>query len=479
MADPPPFSREQPVIEPRPVQPSRYGKLPPRAALILRGWLALKADLRHLVGMNTHSPLRPDALATQMIEIGERARAAATRLGLASAAERTDALMGMARLMRENKAALMEANARDMEEARAKGLTPALLDRLELTGARIDAMADGLETVAKLDDPVGRELARWSVPSGLDIARVSTPLGVIGIIYESRPNVTADAGALCIRSGNAAILRGGSESTHSSGAIADLLRQALKAVGLPEDAIQKVPTTDRAAVGHMLSGLGGNVDVVVPRGGRSLVERVQADARVPVIGHLEGLVHIYLDGSLPLDQSIEIILNAKLRRTGICGALETLLIDTKAAASQLAPIAQALQSAGCQLRADARARSIFPDMDAADEADWRTEYLAPTLAVKLVDGLDGALEHIATYGSGHTECILTTDEDTAARFFAEVDAGIIMHNASTQFADGGEFGMGAEIGIATGRVHARGPVGAEQLTLFKYIVRGTGQTRDG
>ena len=361
--------------------------------------------------------------------------------------------------------------------ARANSLAPALLDRLELSMMRIEGIAEGLGAVALLDDPVGRELARWQVPSGLDIARVSTPLGVIGIIYESRPNVTADAGALCIRSGNVAILRGGSQSTHSSGAIAALFRQALKETGLPEDAIQKVPTTDRAAVGHMLSGLPDTIDVIVPRGGKSLVSRVQANARVPVIGHLEGLVHMYVDGTFSLEQSIEIILNAKLRRTGICGALETLLVDTHAAASQLAPLAEALESAGCEVRGDARARALVPALSEAIEEDWRTEYLAPILAIKLVDSAEEALAHIAAYGTGHTECILTRDEALAARFFAEVDAGIVMHNASTQFADGGKFGMGAEIGIATGRIHARGPVGADQLTLFKYVVRGHGQIR--
>lgn len=418
-----------------------------------------------------------DDLAAQMTAIGVKARAAAKTLGLASAEQRTAALTGMARLVRARSGHILEANAQDMEAARAQNIAPALLDRLALSQARIESIANGLDAVAALDDPVGRELARWTVPSGLDIARISTPLGVIGIIYESRPNVTADAGALCIRSGNAAILRGGSESTYSSGAIADLLRQALKESGLPEDAIQKVPTTDRAAVGHMLAGLDGHVDVIVPRGGKSLVQRVQADARVPVIGHLEGLVHIYVDGSLPLEQSIEIILNAKLRRTGICGALETLLLDRAAAASQLAPIAGALMSAGCVLCGDASARALVPGILPASEEDWRTEYLAPKLSIRLVEGLDAALAHIAQYGSGHTECILTADQSTAARFFAEVDAGIVMHNASTQFADGGEFGMGAEIGIATGRIHARGPVGAEQLTLFKYVVRGKGQVR--
>ncbi len=426
--------------------------------------------------MNTQTPTS-DALLAEMQNIATRARAAAKTLGLTSPDQRTAALTRMAALVRANTGTILDANAQDMEAARAKDISPALLDRLELSMMRIEGMADGLAAVAALADPVGRELARWTVPSGLDIARISTPLGVIGIIYESRPNVTADAGALCIRSGNAAILRGGSESAQSSGAIAALLRQALKETGLPEDAIQKVPTTDRAAVGHMLTGLSGNIDVIVPRGGKSLVGRVQADARIPVIGHLEGLVHMYVDGTLPLEKTIEIILNAKLRRTGICGALETLLIDEKAAATQLVPISNALQAAGCAIRGDVQARTILPDLAAANEDDWATEYLAPILSVKTVDSVDEALIHIAKYGTGHTECILTSDETTASRFFAEVDAGIVMHNASTQFADGGEFGMGAEIGIATGRIHARGPVGAEQLTLFKYVVRGTGQTR--
>lgn len=427
--------------------------------------------------MNKPSSIPNIALADQMHDMGVRARAAAKTLGLASPETRTTALLAMADGLRANAPALMAANRLDMDAARDKAISPALLDRLELTEARIAAMADGLVAVADLDDPIGTELARWSVPSGLDIARIRTPLGVIGIIYESRPNVTADAGALCIRSGNACILRGGSESTHSSGAIADVLRAGLKSAGLPEDAIQKVPVTDRAAVGHMLSGLNGAIDVIVPRGGKSLVERVQTDARVPVIGHLEGLVHMYVDGTLPLEQSVEIVLNAKLRRTGICGALETLLVDIKAAPDQLRPIADALGAAGCTLKGDARARALVPDMEVATEADWQSEYLAPVLSIKLVDGLDGALDHIVAYGSGHTEAILTAEQDTAARFFREVDAGIVIHNASTQFADGGEFGMGAEIGIATSRVHARGPVGAEQLTLFKYVVRGTGQVR--
>ncbi len=417
------------------------------------------------------------ALENAMLGLGRRARTASKALALASAGQRTAALVAMADGLRAASAAILAANEADMAGAREKGISPALLDRLALGPARIEAMAGGIEAIAALPDPVGTEIARWTVPSGLDIARVRTPLGVIGIIYESRPNVTADAGALCIRSGNAVILRGGSESAQSSAAIAGVLRAALETAGLPGDAIQMVPTTDRSAVGHMLAGLDGSIDVIVPRGGRSLVERVQEDARVPVIGHLEGLVHAYVDGTLPLGETVGIILNAKLRRTGICGALETLLIDAAAAPGQLPAIAEALQAAGCELRGDDRARAIVPGLSVATEDDWRTEYLAPILAVKLVDGLDGALAHIAAYGSGHTEAILTADEAAAARFFAEVDAGIVIHNASTQFADGGEFGMGAEIGIATGRIHARGPVGAEQLTLFKYVVRGSGQIR--
>ncbi|MEL7452208.1 MAG: glutamate-5-semialdehyde dehydrogenase [Pseudomonadota bacterium] len=427
--------------------------------------------------MNAPTPSQDLMLAQLMHDVGLRARAAATALGRTTPEQRTAGLNAMADSIRANIAAILEANAKDMETGRRKGLSDALLDRLQLTEQRIQGIADGLTAIAQLEDPVGRELARWTVPTGLDIARISTPIGVIGIIYESRPNVTADAGALCIRSGNAAILRSGSESIEASREIATLLRGGLKEAGLPEDAIQFVPTTDRAAVGHMLSGLQGTVDVIVPRGGRSLVERVQADARVPVIGHLEGLVHAYVDATMPIDQAMEIILNAKLRRPGICGALETLLIDTAAAPDLLPPLAEGLFAAGCELRGDGRARTIVSSLVEATEADWQTEYLAPILAIKLVDGLDGALAHIATYGSGHTEAILTEDADAAARFFQEVDAGIIIHNASTQFADGGEFGMGAEIGIATGRIHARGPVGAEQLTLFKYVVRGDGQIR--
>jgi glutamate-5-semialdehyde dehydrogenase len=364
-----------------------------------------------------------------------------------------------------------------MDAGRAKGLAPAMLDRLALDEARIAGIADALRAVAALPDPVGSEIARWTVPSGLDIARVRTPLGVIGIIYEARPNVTADAAALCVRSGNAAILRAGSESLNSAIAIADALRGGLVAAGLPEDAVQLVQTKDRAAVGHMLAGLEGQIDVIVPRGGKSLVKRVQDEARVPVIGHLEGLCHLFIHADADVQKAVDIAVNAKMRRTGVCGAAETLLVDRAVADTILPVLTSALRDAGCELRGDDAARAIVPDMMPATEIDWRTEYLDAIIAVKVVDGVDGAIAHIATYGTGHTESIITENDAIAEKFLAEVDAGIVMHNASTQFADGGEFGMGAEIGIATGRIHARGPVGAEQLTIFKYVVRGTGQTR--
>ncbi len=412
-----------------------------------------------------------------MLEMGKKARAASAALSRLDAGDRTRALKAMAQSVRTDKAAILAANAKDMQAGREKNISDAFMDRLALDEARLEAIASGIEAVAALPDPVGRELARWSVPSGLDIARIATPLGVIGIIYESRPNVTADAGALCLRSGNAAILRCGSESMHSSGALAAAMRRALKAEGLPEDAIQLVPTSDRDAVGLMLAGLNGNLDVMVPRGGRGLVERVQKDARVPVIGHLEGLCHIYVDGAADLQKAIDITVNAKMRRTGICGAAETLLIDACIAETFLPAIAAALSEAGCELRGDERARAIVADIIPASEADWTTEYLAPIIVIGLVDGLKGALAHIERYSSGHTEAIITEDSAAAEHFLACVDSSIVMHNASTQFADGGEFGMGAEIGIATGRIHARGPVGAEQLTIFKYVVRGSGQTR--
>lgn len=412
-----------------------------------------------------------------MLDMGRRARAASARLASLTPAQRTKGLEAMANALEAAESLILDANKRDMEAGRKKGLTDAMLDRLLLTPERVGAIAAAVRKVASLPDPVGTEIARWTVPSGLDIARVRTPLGVIGIIYESRPNVTADAAALCLRSGNAAILRAGSESLQSALAIAMALRSGLDGAGLPADAIQLVDTTNRDAVGHMLSGLDGQLDVIVPRGGKSLVARVQQDARVPVIGHLEGLCHAYIDVDADPEKAVNIVMNAKMRRTGVCGALETLLVNSKVADTLLPAIAAPLQAAGCELRGDRRARAILPDIKAATEDDWHTEYLAPILAVRIVDGLDGALDHIETYGTGHTELIITENDTTAARFLADVDASIVMHNASTQFADGGEFGMGAEIGIATGRIHARGPVGAEQLTIFKYVVHGTGQTR--
>ncbi|WP_026180845.1 glutamate-5-semialdehyde dehydrogenase [Henriciella marina] len=417
------------------------------------------------------------SLADTMLEMGQRARAASTRLSHLGGEDRSRGLLAMADALETSTEDILKANARDMAAGKEKGLSDAMLDRLLLTPERTRATADAVRKIAGLPDPVGETIANWTVPSGLDISRVRTPLGVIGIIYESRPNVTADASALCLRSGNAAILRAGSESLNSALAIATALRSGLKGAGLPADAIQLVATREREAVGHMLTGLGGNLDVVVPRGGKGLVARVQEEARIPVIGHLEGLCHAYVDGDADAEKAINIVYNAKLRRTGICGALETLLINETVASQLLPAIAAPLRDGGCELRGDAAAREILPDMTPAKEEDWRTEYLAPILSVRIVKGLDEALGHISRYGTGHTECIITENTSTAERFLREVDAGIVLHNASTQFADGGEFGMGAEIGIATGRIHARGPVGAEQLTTFKYVVRGNGQTR--
>lgn len=420
----------------------------------------------------------PDAdLAGHMLDMGRRARWASSQMARQTGQARTRALSAMADAVEAAGQVILEANTADLARGREKGLSAALMDRLALDEARISGIAAGLRDVAALPDPVGRELARWSRPNGLDIARVACPLGVIGIIYESRPNVTADAGALCVRSGNAAILRCGSESLDTSTAIAEAMRGALSDTGLPADAVQLVDTSDRAAVGYMLAGLDGQMDVVVPRGGKGLVARVQDEARIPVIGHLEGLCHIYVDAAADPNKAVEVVFNAKMRRPGICGALETLLVDAAVAHDLLPKIAAPLLEAGCELRGDAAARAHVLPMHPASEDDWRTEYLAPILSVRVVEGLEGALEHIGQYGSGHTESILTEAPGIADRFLAEVDAAIVMHNASTQFADGGQFGMGAEIGIATGRIHARGPVGAEQLTIFKYVVRGDGQTR--
>jgi glutamate-5-semialdehyde dehydrogenase len=415
-------------------------------------------------------------LEQEMQALGERARQAARVLANVPRAAKDRALGAAAEALRTREHEILTANAEDMAAARARGLSSALLDRLELTPARVEAMAAGLLAIAAQDDPVGAEIARWQRPNGLDIARVRVPLGVIGIIYESRPNVTADAGGLCLKAGNAAILRGGSESFHSSRAIMSCLQAGLKAAGLPEDALQLVPTVDREAVG-MLLRMSALIDVIVPRGGRSLIERVQAESRVPVLAHLEGICHVYLDRAADPDMAREVTLNAKMRRTGICGAAETLLVDRAVAADLLPGVLAALRAAGCRLKGDAATRAIDPAVEPASEADWTTEYLDAILSVRVVDGLEAAIEHIDRYGSGHTDAIVTTDRAAADRFLKEVDSAIVMLNASTQFADGGEFGMGAEVGISTGRLHARGPVGVEQLTSFKYVVRGSGQTR--
>ena len=416
-------------------------------------------------------------IPTTMAEIGRAARRAAMALARTDGATRDRALREAARLIRKRRDVIKDANREDMMAGKAQGLGPAMLDRLMLDDARIDAMAAGLDTIGAMPDPLGRVLAEWDRPNGLVIQRVSVPLGVIGIVYESRPNVTADAAGLCLKAGNAVILRGGSESFHSSTAIHLCIADALRQAGIDPAAVQMVPTTDRAAVGYLLSSMTNFVDVVVPRGGRSLIERVQAEARVPVIGHLEGICHVYVHETADADMAETIVLNAKMRRTGICGAAETLLIDRSVAPHLLPRLVRALTAAGCAVRGDAESQSLCPAVDVATETDWSTEYLDAIISCRVVGDVAEAIEHIGHYGSGHTESIVAEDTDAAARFLAEVDSAIVMHNASTQFADGGEFGMGAEIGIATGRIHARGPVGAEQLTSFKYIVRGTGQVR--
>ncbi|HVW56301.1 MAG TPA: glutamate-5-semialdehyde dehydrogenase [Rhizobiaceae bacterium] len=412
-----------------------------------------------------------------MADMGHRACQAARPLAIAPAERKNEALLAMADAIVAGEAAILEANEADMEKAEKAKLQPSFLDRLKLTPARIAAMADGIRAIAELKDPVGEIIAEWDRPNGLHIERVRTPLGVVGVIYESRPNVTADAGALCLKAGNAVILRGGSDSVNSSRAIHACLVEGLKATGLPEDAIQLVQSTDRAAVGEMLKGLDGAIDVIIPRGGRSLVERVQNEARVPVFAHLEGICHLYIDGSADLDMAVSIAVNAKMRRTGICGAAETLLVDRAVAETHLVPILTALAKAGCEIRADEEARALYPAARPATEADWRTEYLEAIISAKLVDGVEGAIVHIDHYSSHHTDAIVAENGAAVERFFNEIDSAILLHNASTQFADGGEFGMGAEIGIATGKMHARGPVGVEQLTSFKYRVRGSGQIR--
>ena len=417
--------------------------------------------------------INANALIDKMVK---KSRAAQSSLGKSDFATRCAALQAAAAVIRTQITAILDANVQDVARAIANGINQAFIDRLTLDEARIESMATGLEAMIKMPDPVGAELARWQQPNGLDIARISTPLGVIGIIYESRPNVTIDAAALCIIAGNAAILRGGSDSQLTSSVLATIMGDSLEAAALPRDCVQMVPTTDRQVVGAMLVAVGG-IDVVIPRGGRSLVERVQTEARVPVFAHLEGICHVYIHKDADPEKARKITLNAKMRRTGICGAAETLLIDKSVAGDLLGVIVADLTKAGCALRGDVTALSLVPNMSAANEADWHTEYLDSIISVRVVDDLDMAIAHIGKYGSSHTESIITESQHAADRFFAEVDSAIVMHNASTQFADGGEFGMGAEIGIATGRLHARGPVGATQLTSFKYVVRGDGQTR--
>lgn len=416
-------------------------------------------------------------VAAIMQEIGVRAKAAASRLAIASTQKKQTALRSAATWLKKDAQAVLEANVKDMEAGQQRGLSKAMLDRLKLDADRIDGIVSALNAIAELTDPVGQKVAQWDRPNGLEIERVRTPLGVIGVIFESRPNVTADAGALCLMAGNAVILRGGSDSFYSSAAIHKCMVKGLAEAGLPETAIQIVPTVDRAAVGEMLKGLDGNLDVLVPRGGKGLVQRVQDDSRVPVFAHLEGICHVYVDRSADLEIAKSVVLNAKMRRTGICGAAETLLVDKAVADSHLLPLVTMLHEAGCAIRGDEAVVAAFASATAATEEDWSTEYLDAIISVKVVDGIGEAIAHIGQYSSGHTEAVIAEDAAVVERFFNEIDSAILMHNASTQFADGGEFGMGAEIGIATGKMHARGPVGVEQLTSFKYCVRGSGQVR--
>ncbi|MBR0990755.1 glutamate-5-semialdehyde dehydrogenase [Bradyrhizobium japonicum] len=417
-------------------------------------------------------------LQALMSDLGTRARAAARVLALAPPEQKNRALEAMERAIRQNAPAILAANAEDVAEARASGnATSSFIDRLTLTPARVESMAEGISIVRGIADPVGIVTESWQRPNGMTIERVRVPLGVVGVIFESRPNVAADAGVLCLKSGNAVVLRGGSDSFRSCRAIHDCLVQGLREAGLPEAAITLVPTRDRAAVGMMLSGLDGTIDVIVPRGGKSLVARVEQEARVPVFAHLEGVNHVYVDASADLAMAKSIVLNAKMRRTGVCGAAETLLVDRAAAAKNLKPLVEMLIEAGCEVRGDETVQATDARVKPASKDDWDTEYLDAIIAAKVVDGVDGAIAHIQNHGSHHTDAIVSADEAAAKKFLSEVDSAIVLHNASTQFADGGEFGFGAEIGIATGRFHARGPVGAEQLTSFKYRVHGTGQTR--
>ncbi len=417
-------------------------------------------------------------VADIMGAIGRAARAAAPLLELASSDQKNRALRAAAASLRARRHKILAANDRDVREAASQGLSSAMLDRLKLDEQRIESMARALEDIERLADPIGAVLAEWARPNGMVIQRRRVPLGVIGIIYESRPNVTADAGALCLKSGNAVILRGGSESAHSNAAIHACLDEGLTVAGLPNACIQLVPITDRAAVGYMLAEMRADIDVIVPRGGRNLIARVQQEARVPVIGHLEGVCHVYVDRAANLKMAKDIVLNAKMRRTGICGSAETLLVDRGCADTHLGPLVKMLLESGCEVRGDPQTAQSDGRVKSADEQDWYAEYLDAIIAVRVVDGVDAAIAHIGQYGSQHTDCIVTDDAAAAERFLTRVDSAIVLHNASTQFADGGEFGMGAEIGISTDKFHARGPVGVEQLTSYKYLVRGSGQIRE-
>ncbi len=424
-----------------------------------------------------HSTATDRPIGDMMRALGVAARAAEPVLAFASAEQKNRALLAAADALVERRAAILEANERDCREADRHALSAALRDRLRLDEHRVEAIAEGLRAIAALEDPIGTVLATWRRPNGLLIERRRVPLGVVAVIYESRPNVTADAGALCLKSGNPSILRGGSESLHSNAAIHACLATGLETAGLPASGIQLVPTADRTAVGHLLADMAEFVDVIVPRGGKSLIARVQNEARVPVIGHLEGICHVYVDAAADLEMATRIVLNSKMRRTGICGAAETLLVDRRGASTMLAPLVAALLDAGCEVRGDADTLGVDPRVKVASDADWHAEYLDAIIAVRVVDGVDEAIAHIARYGSQHTDSIVTGDAQTAERFLSRVDSAIVLHNASTQFADGGEFGMGAEIGISTDKFHARGPVGVEQLTSYKYLVRGAGQIR--
>ena len=427
--------------------------------------------------MNIAQRQLSEGLNAQMMQLGRAAKQAAGALARATSEVKNAVLLTAAAEIRKSSAEIMAANARDYADAEERGLSSAMLDRLALDESRIEAMAAGIEAIAALDDPINQVVAEWQRPNGLRIQRVRVPLGVIGIIYESRPNVTADAGALCLKSGNAVILRGGSESARSSAAIHACLARALTEHGLPAEAVQMIPTQDREAVGILLRDMADYVDVIVPRGGKNLIARVQRDARVPVMSHLEGICHTYVHAAADLAMARKIVVNAKMRRTGICGATEAVLVDRACAATHLEPIVSDLLAAGCEVRGDAETVAIAAGVKPATADDWGHEFLDAIVAVRVVDDLDAAIDHIRTYGSAHTDAIVTDDAAAAERFFRELDSAILMHNASTQFADGGEFGMGAEIGIATGRIHARGPVGAAELTSYKYVVRGSGQAR--